>query len=88
MFSTYILLATPRFEQRFERTTAIRPLGIRIKDHLQAAAINVASVLANQRLSTVPPWRLKTPLVDFSLAKHTKKCTSPDTFNALYREHS
>ena len=78
------LLATLRFDQRFDRTTAIRPLGIRIKDHLQAAAINVA-VLDNHRLSTRPPWHLITPLVDFSQAKHTKS-TSPDTFSALYRE--
>ena len=79
------LLATPHFEQRFNRTNAIRPLGIRIKHHLEAAAIDV-TVLADHRLSTVPPWRLKTPSVDFSLAEHAKKCTSPDVYNALYRE--
>ena len=82
---THKLLATPSFQHKFDRTKAIRPLGLRIRPHFEAAAIDT-TVLASYRPSKVPPWRLKTPIVDFSLTHYSKRCTSPDTYNALFLE--
>ena len=88
---TQALLATPHFEQRFDRTNAIRPLVIRIKHHLQAAAIDV-TVLDEHRLSEVAPWRLKTPLVDFRWLNtpknvpartHSTRCTVSLELNVI-----
>ena len=50
------------------KTTAISPLGFRMKDHILSADIPMEDIQPTKSLS-VPPWQLVKPIVNMDLTK-------------------
>ena len=76
----YECVFEPMYTTLFElKTTAISPLGIRMKDHILSADIPMEDIQPTKSLS-VPPWQLVKPIVNMDLTKLPKSSTNSLVF--------
>ena len=66
-----------------KRKNAIKPLGFRIKRHLDGVGFH-PHVIAPYKIMKSPPWKLIEPTICFDLCKYKKSETDP----TLYRLHN
>ena len=67
------------------KTTAIFPLGFRMKDHILSADIPMEDVQPTKSLS-VPRWQLVKPIVNMDLTKLPKSSTNSLVFQQHFSE--
>ena len=82
----YNCVFNPPDTELFEPASLTPPLGVRIKDHLENAEINIKSV-QTQLFTTTPPWCLHEPKVDLTLTCYKKETTNPVLYKQRFLEH-
>jgi len=82
----YDCVFSPECTTQFERkTSAIAPLGIRMKDHILSADIPITTIQCNKLLS-FPPWQMIKPDVNLELSKFQKSNTNSLAFQQHFAE--
>ena len=83
---SYEYVFEPMYTTLFERkTTAISPLGIRMKDHVLSVDIPMEDIQPTKFLS-VPHWQLVKPIVNMDLTKLPKSSTNSLVFQLHFSE--
>ena len=74
----------PQYHQTFDRKlTAIPTFGIRVEQLLLNAGIDVDCIAAYS-LTTIPPWTIQLPTVNFTLHTGNKSSIDPNTFKVKF----
>ena len=70
----------PDYQPLYDSTpTSIRPLGLRVRPHLQGVGVELDNVALNY-VAEIPPWELE-PNIIFELATSGKSDTPPITYH-------
>jgi ribonuclease HI len=67
------------------KPSAIAPLGIRMKEHIVDAHINISNIKSNKLLN-FPPWQMVKPTVNLDLTKFTKSTTNQLIYQQYFAE--
>ncbi len=82
----YHTVFTPNCSDHFERNgRAIKPLGIRLEEHLENIGFDVDDI-EQFAYSRVPPWKFIVPDTCFSLSQYKKADTDPVLFRTYFSE--
>ena len=82
----YDCVFEPEFIQKYLRNVkSIKPLGIRMMDHLQAGDINLDQV-NNEDIYDIPPWELSFPIVNLALTTTSKRQTLESDYRQRFLE--
>ena len=80
------VLFNPKYEILYEKKpNAIPPLGIRLKSAIADAGLKLESV-REQSISSIPPWTITQPNVNFTLTSDKKSTTNPLEFQSKFNE--
>ena len=82
-FNDVFNLNYPELYARKPKT--IKPLGLRIQPHIEAAHLDLQQV-AKIELIDIPPWKLHKPIVCLDLAQNQKSVTDPATYRSDFLE--
>ena len=78
----YKCVFEPEFVEKYLRNTkTIKPLGIRMKEHLQAGDIHLEKI-NDEDIYEIPPWELSFPTVNLTLTSKPKS----ETLESDYRQ--
>ena len=78
----YKCVFEPEFVEKYLRNTkTIKPLGIRMKEHLQAGDIHLEKI-NDEDIYDIPPWELSFPTVNLTLTSKPKS----ETLESDYRQ--
>ena len=82
----YKCVFEPEFVEKYLRNTkTIKPLGIRMMDHLQAGDINLDQV-NDEYIYDIPPWELSFPSVNLALTSTPKSKTLESDYRQRFLE--
>ena len=82
----YKCVFEPEFVQKYLRNTkTIKPLGIRMMEHLQAGDINLDQV-NDEDIYDIPPWELSSPIVNLTLTSTPKRNTLESDYRQRFLE--
>ena len=82
----YKCVFEPEFVQKYLRNTkTIKPLGIRMMEHLQAGDINLDQV-NDEDIYDIPPWELFSPIVNLTLTSTPKSNTLESNYRQRFLE--
>ena len=84
---TYSIIIDPPYLQQFARKPkAIPPLGLRIKPSFESAGIDIGVIDDSEMVTDTPPWKLKSPKINFHLNQYRKDSMSSLAFRHLFLE--
>ena len=82
----YKCVFEPEFVQKYLRNTkTIKPLGIRMMEHLQAGDINLDQV-NDEDIYDIPPWEVSSPIVNLTLTSTPKSNTLESDYRQRFLE--
>ena len=82
----YSVVLDPPYRDLYDaKENSIKPLGLRIEEHLDSVGFqphNIATITVSQ----IPPWKFSLPIVNFELSIHKKNITNPVEFRTYFAE--
>ena len=82
----YPVVLDPPYRDLYDaKENSIKPLGLRIEEHLDSVGFQPHNI-ATITVSHVPPWKFSLPIVNFELSIHKKNITNPVEFRTYFAE--
>ena len=83
----YDCVINPEYKDKFlSKPSEIPSFGLRTLSHLKSANIETKNISDDPLYTTLPPWNIEIPIIDFSLTSYGKETTSPTVFKHLFSE--
>ena len=81
-----IISNAPYIDRFAQKPKEIPPLHIRVKPHFEGANIEFNDIDDCELETTIPPWKLKNPTINFWLCQYKKDCTNCLAYRQLFLE--
>ena len=82
----YSVVLDPPYRDLYDaKENSIKPLGLRIEEHLDSVGFQPHNI-ATITVSRIPPWKFSLPIVNFELSVHKKSMTNPVEFRTCFAE--